>query len=226
MRRIKLLSMCVMLVLLALLLNAGPGGVVGQEPPTEQVPARVPPDQVPDEINIAGISESVQVSPSEGETVAETLVPSRVPDDQVPDVVNKVEFREVITVPVADVGSAQPFGSLDSGTVTLTYGFYWYQFSPTHVAVAGYARTESDFCAQRLFAHVKLYRDVEHNGTWEFMDEDDANATGLCVTDSGEAKTSFWTAPNNTDWKVNTEHLARWDGNTQTWERQKVDSFP
>jgi len=223
MRRIKFLSI---FMLLALLVSAGPGGVMSQGPPTAQVPARVPSDQVPEEVNVAGVSERVSVSPAESEVIAEQPVPRRVPDDQVPAEVNKVEFTEVIAVPVAGVGSARPSGSLDSGTVTLTYGFYWYQFSPTHVAVAGYARTESDFCAQRLYAYVRLYRDVEHDGIWEFMDEDDANATGACVTDSGEAKTSFWTAPNNTDWKVNTEHLASWDSNTQIWNRQKVDSFP
>lgn len=144
----------IVLMLLALLVSIGPGGVMSQGPPATEVPACVPSDQVPEKVNVAGVSESVLVFPAEGEAITEIPIPRRVPDDQVPAEVNKVEFTEVIAVPVAEVGSAQSSGSLDSGTVTLTYGFYWYQFSPTHVAVAGYARTESDFCAQRLYAYV------------------------------------------------------------------------
>jgi hypothetical protein len=67
-------------VLLALLLSAT---VMGQEAP---VPTRVPPDQVPVEVNMAGISESVRVPPSESEVTAGKPVPKRVPDNQVPEV--------------------------------------------------------------------------------------------------------------------------------------------
>lgn len=222
MHRVKFLSV---FVLLALLLSASSAGVMGQEPP-EQVPVRIPPDQAPEYVNVAGVSERVQVLSSESEAPADKPAPEKVPDDQVPQVVNKVGFREAITVPVASVSSGQMFGTLDSGTVTLSYGFYWFQLNPSTVAVAGYARTESDFCAQSLFAKATLYRDVEHDGTWEYMEEDESSATGACVTDSGEARTGYWTAPNNTDWKVRTLHRAQWDGNWQSWERQKVDSFP
>jgi hypothetical protein len=210
-------------VLLALLLSAGSGRVMGQEPPTEQVPACVPPDQVPDEVNIADVSISIQVPPSESKADAEKPVPRQIPDDEVPDEVHKVEYTETVTIsaPAATMGVAQPLG-----VVTLRFGFYWYQYTPDLVAVAGFAQTTADFCCNRLFARVKLYRDVEHTGDWEFMDIDQSEATGSCVTDSGEAKTHFWSARNGTDWKVKTEHLARWDGHTDTWNRQKVDSFP
>jgi len=117
MRKMKLLSV---FVLLALLLSASSAGVTAQKPP-EQVPARVPPDEVPAEVNVAVLSESLQVPPSESEVAGGEPVPERVPDHQVPEVVNKVEFKEVITVPIADVGLAQSFGTLSPGTITLTY---------------------------------------------------------------------------------------------------------
>jgi hypothetical protein len=222
MRKVKFVSM---FLLLTLLLSASTAGAVEQEPPPEQVPVRIPSDQVPwDKVKFAGVKESVGIPPSESEAVAGKPIPQRVPDDQVPEVVNRVEFKEVIAVPIAKEGIGRLFGR--SGTVTLTYGFYWYQWNPWNVAVAGYARTQSDFCATRLYAEAKLYRDVEHDGTWEFMERDISNATGSCVTDSGEAKTGYWTAPNDTNWKVMTDHLAEWVGEKDSWTRVKYDSFP
>jgi hypothetical protein len=100
------------------------------------------------------------------------------------------------------------------------------QYTPDVVAVAGFAQTETDFCAERLYARARLYRDVEHDGTWEFMDLDPSESTGACVKDSGEAKTNFWTALNGTDWKVRSEHVAQWDEQKDTWNGQKVDSVP
>jgi hypothetical protein len=198
-----------MFVLLTLLLSAGSGKVMGLGSPMESVPARVPTDQVPDEVNVAGVS--VQVPPSKSELDVKTPVPKRVPDDEVPDRVNKVEYTKQVRA---------------LGMITYRYGFYWYQYTPGVVAVAGFAQTETDFCAERLYARARLYRDVEHDGTWEFMDIDPSESTGACVKDSGEAKTDFWTAPNGTDWKVRSEHATEWDDQKDTWNGQKVDSFP
>lgn len=68
MRKIKFLSI---FMLLALLVSTGPSGVMSQEPPATEVPARVPSDQVPEEVNVAGVSESVLVLPAEGEVIAD-----------------------------------------------------------------------------------------------------------------------------------------------------------
>ena len=216
MRKMKFLSL---FVLLALLLSAESGEVIGLGSPMESVPARVPPDQVPDEVNVAGVSVQVQVPPPKSELDVKTPVPKRVPYDEVPDRVNKVEHTRQVRAATTDV--TRPLG-----TITYRYGFYWYQYTPDVVAVAGFAQTETGFCAERLYARARLYRDVEHDGTWEFMDLDPSESTGACVKDSGEAKTNFWTALNGTDWKVRSEHVAEWDEQKDTWNGQKVDSFP
>ncbi len=192
------------------------------------VPARVPPDQVPDHVNNAGIHERLNI----GSSIAAprrfflTPVPARIPWNKAPRAVHKVSYTEVVTVSLKSNNTGTSQSPLETGTVTLSYGFYWYRWNPWYVAVAGYARTQTDFCAQRLYARAALYRDVEHTGNWEYMEMDESEARGSCVTDSGEALTGYWTAPNGTDWKDKTLHTAQWDDNSQSWARQKVDSFP
>jgi hypothetical protein len=223
MRSVRFVSTVALII--TLLLSVGLSAAQGQQPPAEAVPARVPDDQVPAQVNVAGVSEKQTILPAQSDGLA--AIPSRVPEDQIPAIVNKVEFTEVITVSLVSArdldGSS---GVATPGTVTLSYGFYWYQWNPWTVAVAGYARTQADFCCTKLRAKAVLWRDVEHDGIWEYMDEKLAERTGICVTDSGEAMTGYWTAPNNTDWKVVTSHFAQWVGGSQAWDRVKYDSFP
>ena len=220
MRKVKFLSI---FVLLALLLSAGSGRVViGQEPPTEWVPTCVPPNQVPDEVNIASVRVSVQ-APSSEEQPTEKWAPRRVPPNEVPEEVNYAVYTKTVRIPSKALGLAQP---LDNVTVTLTYGFHWYQYSPYFVAVRGIARTQTDSCVQRIRAQAKLYYDPENDGTFTYLDQDVKDVTGICVTDSGLAATGYWTAPNGTNWKVKTYHLITVNGQTSTWEFTKYDSFP
>ncbi len=209
-----------LMMLMVVFIVIGSAQVPGQHLLTAQVPDRVPPEQVPEKVNVV----SVQVSKPVGGHAAgmDSPVPQRVPDEEVPAKVNVVEQVKVVTVR----GSPTLAGGQPLGTITYRYGFYWFQYNATNVAVAGFAQTTTNFCAQRLFARVKLYRDVEHTGNWEFRKVKQSERTGACVVDSGEARTGFWTAPNGADWMVKTEHLAHWDSNTETWNGQKVDSFP
>ena len=218
-----------LLITLVLLLSIAPDRIMGQGPSSETIPSRVPDNQVPQKVYKVGVDEGISIGPQANGGDGEGFVSQRIPADQVPQQVNKVEFKEVITLPMTNVRAKELLGSetvRNPDTITLSYGFYWYQFSSTAVAVRGYARTQADFCCTRLFTWVVLSKDEFHQGNWEYVDEDDAESTGICVQDSGEAQTSYWTAPNNTDWKVDTDHSARWDGGSGFWERQKVDSFP
>lgn len=210
-------ALLVGIVFLTLTLSAWSVQASGHRPSANPVPSRVPPDQVPEELNVAGVSVQVPTSGSEGH--GEGLVSRRVPENEVPDHVNKVAVNVQVPAGTSAIRWLQ-------GTITYTYGFYWFQYSPDAVAVAGFAQTKTNFCAQRLFARVKLYNDVQHDGTWEFKEVEQSEATGACVVDSGEARTGFWTAPNGTDWMVRTSHLAQWNGRTDTWNGQKVGSFP
>jgi hypothetical protein len=216
-------------IALMLLLGVAPSRTMGQGPLSETVSLRVPDDQVPEKVLKVGVGETISIGPQADGGDSEGFISQKVPDDQIPEKVNKVEFKEVITLPMTDARGRELLGLAtprSRGTITLSYGFYWYQYSPTAVAVAGYARTQANFCCTRLYAWVVLRKDETHQGDWDYVDDDDAENTGSCVYDSGEAKTSYWTAPNGTDWKVETDHSARWNGGSGFWERQKVDSFP
>lgn len=233
MRTLKLMSVC---MLCTVMLTGGLGGqsialVTGETLPAyqgEQVepPARIPAEQAPNVVYRAGVIESVGFSTVSPKTKSDESIPRRIPKEQAPESVKKVEFVETFAFPLA--GSAEGGGTaLDApGTVTLSFGFYWYQFSPSYVAVAGYARTETSFCATRVYAKSRLYRDVEHDGTWEYMDDATQEQTGTCVTDSGEALTDYWTAPNNTSWKNYSSHYVSWNGGGEGWERTVFDAFP
>jgi len=220
---LKLLSPLLLIIAVTLALTSYGKTIYAKwmsAPDLTTVPARVPPDQVPEKVNVAGVNVVIQLPQSANKMDANKPVPERVPDEEVPERVNKVERIKVIRIPII-TSAGQTLG-----TLTYRYGFYWYQYNSSTVAVAGFARTQADFCTQRLFARVKLYRDVMHNGNWQFMDRNQSERTGVCVTDSGEARTGYWTAPNGTDWMVRTEHLARWNNHTETWNGQAVDSFP
>lgn len=233
MRTLKLMTVC---MLCAALLTGGLGGqstalVIDETPPVfqgEQVapPARIPAEQAPRVVYWAGVIESIESHAVPPNTVSDQSVPRRIPKDQAPESVKKVEFVETLVFPLA--GSAEGGGAaLDApGTVTLSFGFYWYQFSPSYVAVAGYARTQTSFCATRVYAKSRLYRDVEHDGTWEYMNDATQEQTGTCVTDSGEALTDYWTAPNNTSWKNYSSHYVSWNGGGEGWDRTVFEAFP
>ena len=193
---------------------------------------RIPDDQVPlDRVHTTGVEQAVQISdnshPSSELTPSLPTIAQRVPDELVPENVNTIEMKQVITVPLNSSESGRESSFSTMGTITLIYGFHWYQFSPYAVAVAGYARTTSDFCTTKLYAEAKLYRNVSHqNNDWEFMERAESSQNWGCVMDSGEAKTGYWTAPNGTDWRVNTQHAAWWPGGSGSWSQVKYDSFP
>ena len=65
-------------------------------PDLTTVPARVPPDQVPEKVNVAGVNVVIQLPQSANKMDANKPVPERVPDEEVPERVNKVErIREL-----------------------------------------------------------------------------------------------------------------------------------
>ncbi|PKO21650.1 MAG: hypothetical protein CVU38_13645 [Chloroflexi bacterium HGW-Chloroflexi-1] len=233
MRKVRFVSV---FVVLALLLTIGPsnkslaGSARGEPVPPQgvraDVPARVPPAEVPDEVNKVGVSETVGESSASISSMPEGLVPRRIPKEQAPKSVKKVESTETVATSFAGTVAEGATAPRAPGTVTLSYGFYWYQYSSNYVAVAAYARTQTDFCATRVYVKPHLYRDVEHDGTWEYMDDDTKEQTGTCVTDSGAALTDYWTAPNNTNWKNYSSHYVDWNGGGEGWERTTYDSFP
>lgn len=190
------------------------------------VPLRVPPEEVPDTVNRTGVSETVQDNSAATMPQPEAPVPAYIPKEQAPQAVRKFVVTETITTTFPPIATGDTAVPRAPETVTLSYGFYWYTYGPYNVAVAGYARTQTDYCATRVYAKSHLYRDVEHDDTWEFMDDDTAEQTGTCVMDSGEALTDYWTAPNNTNWKNYTTHYSEWNGSGQGWDRTMYDSFP
>lgn len=191
------------------------------------VPERIPVEQALSAINRVGMREIVSAKPTPLFDFPSEFVPQRIPKEQAPEFVKKVEFTETFTVPSITDKSVDGGASVDPpGQVTLSFGFHWYQLSPSYVAVAAYSRTQTNFCATRVYAKGQLYRDVEHDGVWEFKDEDTKEQTGTCVTDSGEALTDFWSAPNNTSWKNASSHYVEWNGGGQGYERSMFDAFP
>lgn len=193
---------------------------------TADIPARVPPEEVPDHVNKVGVSETAPGSSATAPLPPETFVPAYIPKELAPESVNKVEYTETITVSFATAATEDATAARAPDTVTLSYGFYWYPYGPYYVAVAAYARTQTDFCATRVYAKSQLYRDVEHDDSWEYMDDDTKEQTGTCVTDSGEALTAYWTAPNNTNWKNYASHYVAWNGGGEGWDRTIYDSYP
>jgi len=225
-RLVKISTIMLLLVMLSTIVASG--AIAQKHGPIPTF--RVPDDQVPrDRVHTVGVEQVIQVSdshPSPESSPTWPTLPQRVPDEMVPENVNTVEMKQVITVPLSSSGANGGFPLSTTGTITLIYGFHWYQFSPYAVAVAGYARTKSDFCTTKLYAEAKLYRDMYHHDDWEFMEKAESNQNWGCVMDSGEAKTNYWTAPNGANWRVNTTHAAWWPGGHGSWTRVKYDSFP
>lgn len=233
MRKLRIVSVC---VFCALLLTSGPSsrsiaGATGEKMPPSQgeqveAPARIPAEQAPAQVNRAGVSELVESNAVSPIAIPEASIPRRIPKEEAPKSVRKVEFVETFVAPLTGSAGESEAALNAPGTVTLSFGFYWYQFNPYYVAVAGYARTQTNFCATRVYAKSHLYRDVEHDDTWEYMDDATREQTGTCVTDSGEALTDYWTAPNNTSWKNYSAHYVSWSGGGEGWDRTIFDAFP
>jgi len=124
---------------------------------------RIPDDQVPwERVRTAGVEHTVLASGESPSFLNPELPllskPQRAPDDLVPEDVYTIKMEKTIKVPLAIGHAEDDAPSSTAGTITLTYGFHWFQFNPYAVAVAGYARTQSDFCATKLFAQATLYR--------------------------------------------------------------------
>ena len=191
--------------------------------PPARVPDRIPAEEAPGEVNQATSTETVYIPPSEGQSAPPRKpTPERIPAEEAPDELNQALYTETAHVPGGVLGMPQPFLS-----VTLTYGFEWYQHNPWTVGVSGVARTEADDSVQEISARARLWRDEEHDGIWEYLETSpDAKDLGACGMDSAKAQTGFWFSPDGTTWKVKTFHYIIVNGQKTTWEKTKYDCLP
>lgn len=214
MRKLKLLSVFVLLVLLT---STIPGAVVAQEP--------LPPGQsIPPLFETPEVSDMVITESSSVEFVTQQTEAGEV---QMPVVVKRLEAVQTVNVPrqLSSKGEgAGPNVLIGSVTVTLWRGMGWYpEGDPndpnTLWRVWSEGRTTADECIDGV--NVWIEHEYKSGGTWVgYSVTDQKLSQGPCHTDSGVAGTGKGYYINGTEHRSHGVHKVYIDGQPHEWEER------